>query len=169
MRKLMPDEARFWTKVRKEPKGCWIWLGTQTRDGYGFFAVGLIGDGSKKLASAHRWSYEHFIGPIPPALTIDHLCFARLCVNPAHMEVVTMAENQRRTRAETKFYTRSDTCRWGHPLLPLPNRGVGLYGPLRKCRTCKQAWQRDRYWAKKGLPNPRPINHGHPKKEEVVA
>ena len=31
-----------------------------------------------------------------PLLTIDHLCKNPWCVNPAHMEVVTLQENLRR-------------------------------------------------------------------------
>ena len=30
------------------------------------------------------------------SLTIDHLCNVRTCVNPAHMEPVTVGENLRR-------------------------------------------------------------------------
>lgn len=38
-------------------------------------------------------AYEMLVGPIPKGLVIDHLCRVRNCVNPAHMEPVTMAEN----------------------------------------------------------------------------
>ncbi|MGH9151353.1 MAG: HNH endonuclease [Acidimicrobiales bacterium] len=32
----------------------------------------------------------------PEGLTLDHLCRDRRCVNPAHLEPVTVAENLRR-------------------------------------------------------------------------
>jgi hypothetical protein len=48
------------------------------------------------MVLAHRWAYEHFIGPIPAGLEIDHLCRVRHCVNPAHLEPVTKSENRRR-------------------------------------------------------------------------
>src|SRR6202035_217120 len=52
----------------------------------------------KRNVGAHRlyWEQEH--GEIPQGRHIDHLCRVPACVNPAHMEVVTPAENIRRGR-----------------------------------------------------------------------
>lgn len=71
--------------------GCWIWQRSTTRNGYPRIRVG----GRTRLA--HRVAYETFIGPIPDGLHIDHTCFQSLCVNPAHLEAVTQAENNRRS------------------------------------------------------------------------
>ncbi len=89
------DVARFFSYVDKTgPGGCWLWTGLLYPHGYAQFRVNGANVG------AHRWSYEHHVGPIPEGLTIDHVhargCRHRHCVNPDHLEAVTAAENNRR-------------------------------------------------------------------------
>lgn len=82
---------RFWAKVQKTPgDGCWTWIGGKTPAGYGCFWRGHSSRG------AHRISYELLVGPIAKGLHLDHLCRNHGCVNPAHLEPVTNAENCRR-------------------------------------------------------------------------
>ena len=102
-----PLEKRFWEKVnRRQPDECWEWQGsTNFPGGYGVIWV----NGRREVT--HRVSYELQVGPIPDSLTIDHLCFNKRCVNPAHLEPVTFQENCKRAG----FKYRKVTCTKGHP------------------------------------------------------
>ena len=81
-------EAKFWQKVqKKEPESCWLWTGAKS-GGYGFFRND---DGTFKRA--HRYSFEIHKGIIPEGLVIDHICHNPACVNPAHLQSVTIKEN----------------------------------------------------------------------------
>lgn len=71
--------------------GHWI---TTSLDYYGYGQVNTTRRTSPMRS--HRVVYEHLIGPIPDDMVIDHLCRVKCCVNPAHLEVVTQAENCRR-------------------------------------------------------------------------
>jgi hypothetical protein len=71
--------------------GCWMWQLTLDANGYG-----RVRRGSRRLQLAHRYMYERHIGPIEPGLDLDHLCRTPRCVNPAHLEPVSRAENTRR-------------------------------------------------------------------------
>jgi len=75
--------------------GCWIWQGATSANGYGV----IRGDTGRQLTSPHRVMLEHRLGPIAAGLHVDHLCTARRCCNPDHLEAVTPVENDRRARA----------------------------------------------------------------------
>lgn len=131
MRWDRPRHVRFVEKVEfRGPDDCWPWRGSTSR-GYGVFWVGESKT-DRTLTPAHRYAYELLIGPIPAERVIDHLCRNTLCVNPMHMEPVTIGENtERGALART-------TCKNGHP------RRMDRPARSRTCLVCKRERQRER-------------------------
>lgn len=119
---------RFWPKVHKT-ETCWNWIACIGGAGYGQFYSG------ERLVGAHRWSYEHFVGPIPFGLTIDHLCRNRPCVNPQHLEPVTKRENNLRGVGSPAKNAAKIHCKRGHEFV----QKVGY----RLCLTCSNRRSRE--------------------------
>lgn len=133
-------ETRFFARVRKQPSGCWQWTGHITPTGYGTFTLWL--GGKQKNYRAHRWAYEHFIGPIPDGLTLDHLCRNRACVNQQHLEPVTIRENTLRGEGFAAANASKTHCKRGH-VFDEANTCIGRNG-YRQCRTCNREKMRVR-------------------------
>lgn len=130
----MPE--RFWSKVRVDPSGCWIWTGSIDPKGYGRFAIKR--DQGRR---AHRVAVTHLVGPIPAGLECDHLCRVPCCVNPAHIELVTGTENNSRSMSPTAVNKRKTHCMNGHAFTEENTKIDGMGS--RRCRICLHAtWKR---------------------------
>lgn len=136
-------ESRFWAKVSRSPS-CWLWTAAKNSRGYGSFGY----DGRTHLA--HRIAYQLANGDIPADREINHICGVKSCVNPAHLEAVTAAENIRHAR-DTGLFAPSELsrlnsskvmCRNGHAYSDA-NTYVTPKGH-RVCRECKRASDRRR-------------------------
>lgn len=129
---------RFLNKVSPEPNsGCWLWDASLRPDGYGQFSY------KRRPRLAHRFSYEIYVGPIPPDLELDHKCRVRSCVNPDHLEPVTHRENIIRSplvRKNGDEWRRKTHCINGHPL---SGDNLGYKDANKRHRRCKQC-ARDR-------------------------
>ena len=131
----VPLGMRFFSKISPEPmSGCWLWTGPLTDKGYGSLPF------RQKTLSAHKFSYELYVGRVPDGLELDHKCRNPCCVNPQHLEPVTHAENMRRSRRTH--------CRKGHPysgdnlvICAVPNRPN--VGGMRICKICSRKWKAD--------------------------
>lgn len=84
---------------------CWLWLASTDKDGYGWSSY----FGQKK---AHRCSYVYYKGPIPSGLMVRHKCDTPACVNPDHLILGTVIDNnkdctsrERQARGETSGKT----------------------------------------------------------------
>jgi hypothetical protein len=87
---------------------CWEWTAGRDKNGYGQFRSD---DGV--TTKAHRLLWELLVGSIPEGLELDHLCRNPSCVNPAHLEPVTHAENVARGQAGA-HHARKTHCPRGH-------------------------------------------------------
>jgi len=120
--------------------GCWIWKGALDKQGYGFFSI------NRKLKRAHRVSYEHWNDELDSNLVIDHLCRNPSCVNPEHLQQVTIQQNLLRGMGLGVFNSKKTYCPKNHPL-----SGENLYlrsDGKRACRLCRKEADRRTYQKK---------------------
>ena len=147
--RFLTTQERFWQKVQFTHDGCWFWLGSPDKDGYGRFHLGSRTDKSRHAVFAHRFAYEFLVGSIPNNMTIDHICRTHNCVNPSHLRILSAVENAMAGDSIQAQNKRKTHCKRGHPLsgrfLQIVHRGNHVE---RHCRECKRLWMAD-YRAKK--------------------
>lgn len=85
---------------------CWLWMGSMYNNGYG--KIGKTG------YMVHRIAYELLKGEVPTNMCLDHLCKQRNCINPEHLEIVTLVENVMRGESQHAKNARKTHCKSGH-------------------------------------------------------
>lgn len=141
MSALYADPLKLWARllrrVERTESGCWQFIGATNSRGYGIVCSGRKG----KNVLTHRLAVIVRDGSIPDGMTVDHQCHDSLtcradvdcphrrCVNPAHLAVMTLAENTARR-------WEAGLCAKGHPL----TRRTTGQRRQRECLVCRSEY-----------------------------
>lgn len=98
--------------------GCWIWNRAKGRQGYGSTRY------HGRYVSAHRAYYAHYVGAIPAGMVVMHQCDSPACVNPDHLRIGTMQENQ--DDMASKKRSNQGMKSWSAKLTELDVRSIHL-------------------------------------------
>ena len=148
-------EVQRWnskTKPGNGDEGCIVWTGRTGRGGYGRME---LDDGTS--IAAHRFVWQYVMRQtIPEGMQVDHRCHGdavaagtcagagddgcrhRVCCNPAHLELVSAAEN---TRRQDHRERRKTHCPAGHEY---SDDNTFIRRGKRVCKTCERARDRKR-------------------------
>lgn len=78
-------------KFVEKNSGCWKWKGSSSGKKFNYGKITFHG----KSYSAHRLSYEIYIGKIPDGMLVMHKCDNPECTNPDHLILGTHVDNKR--------------------------------------------------------------------------
>jgi len=95
----MTESADIFDRIEVDGRfGCFLYVGKLDKHGYGPYVT----------------AFERTFGvKIPRGANVEHICRRRSCIQPLHLEVVTVGENQARQRS--RWHRRHvERCPAGH-------------------------------------------------------
>lgn len=103
---------RFESKVQVLDNGCWKWMASCDRDGYGTFKI------KGKQFRANRAAYEIYLGKIPDNILVLHSCDNPWCVSPEHLFLGDWQDNMddKHRKGREKYFKGEQ-----HPAAKLSN------------------------------------------------
>jgi len=109
-----------------------------SRGSHGYAQIGWNEPGyaGAQMLLAHRAVWQAINGPIPEGMTVDHMCHNRVCVEIAHMRLLTNFENARRTAGRD---WPLGECVNGHG-----NEHLKQYAGHTNCSICRSEWRTQR-------------------------
>ena len=115
--------------------GCWLWIGSRIRHGYG--QIFWPYDGLGKIVAAHRAAYALEHGFMPGSEQhVCHKCDTPSCVNPDHLFIGDAKSNLRDMSAKGRGKKRREICGRGHAMRSYGNLG------RQYCPICNQDYAR---------------------------
>lgn len=144
--------TQFWTSIEKGvlTDDCWNWTAHKNKDGYG-----LIWDGkSGRHYRSNRLSWTLHNGLIPSGLVVCHTCDHPGCVNPLHLFLGDLLDNNADAIAKGRlFCTRHDVKK-----VPIHEARSLIAEVMKKERSARVA---------RGLTGPKPGTKNAPKLNET--
>lgn len=136
------DMPTILANIEPQPDGCVLWTRAVGSHGYGVARY----HGRPQLV--HRLVYAHLVGAIPDGKHLDHTCSNRRCVNPEHLQPVTIPENNAASRRRGR-HGNQNTAK---AACPRCGGAFTIYTGERRCRPCRAAYLRA-WRAARGAPD----------------